>query len=65
MKEFIVTKSSTMEIQNLVVNPKSEPVKPNSKPYQFLFKYVSSKNQWQNFKTAVVLSIKCRRYRAE
>ena len=27
MKEFIVTKSSVMEIQNLVVNPKSEPVK--------------------------------------
>ena len=48
MKEFIVTKSSVMEIQNLVVNPKSEPVKSNSKQYQFLFKYVSSKNQWQN-----------------
>ena len=30
MKEFIVTKSSAMEIQNLVVNPKSEPVKSNS-----------------------------------
>ena len=49
MKEFIVTKSSVMEIQNLVVNPKSEPVKSNSKQYQFLFKYISSKNQWQNF----------------
>ena len=49
MKEFIVTKSSVMEIQNLVVNPKSEPVKSNSKQYQFLFKYVSSENQWQNF----------------
>ena len=38
-----------MEIQNLVVNPKSEPVKLNSKQNQFLFKYVSSKNQRQNF----------------
>ena len=37
-----------MEIQNLV-NPKSEPVKPNSKQYQFLFKYIS-KNQWQLLK---------------
>ena len=25
------------------------PVKPNSKQYQFLFKYISSKSQWQNF----------------
>ena len=31
MKEFIVSKSSVMGIQNLVVNPKSEPVKSNSK----------------------------------
>ena len=49
MKEFIVTKSSVMEIQNLVVNPKSEPVKSNFKQYQLLFKYISSKNQWRNF----------------
>ena len=34
MKEFIVTNSSVMEIQNLAVNPKSEPVKSNSKQYQ-------------------------------
>ena len=40
VKEFIITKSSVMEIQNLVLNPKSEPVKSNSKQYQFLFKYV-------------------------
>ena len=38
-----------MEIQNLVVNPKLEPAKSNSKQNQFLFKYFSSKNQWQNF----------------
>ena len=49
MKEFIITKSSVTEIQNLVLNPKSEPVKLNSKQYQFLFKYVSSKNQEQIF----------------
>ena len=34
-----------MEIKNFVVNPKSEPVKSNSKQYQFLSKYVSSKNK--------------------
>ena len=33
-----------MEIQNLVVNPKSVPVKSNSEQYQILFKYISSKN---------------------
>ena len=38
MKELIVTKSSVMEIENLAVNPKSEPVKSNFKQYQFLFK---------------------------
>ena len=45
MKEFMITKSSIAEIQNLVVNPKSRPVKSN----QFLFKYISTKNLWQNF----------------
>ena len=34
-----------MEIQSLVVNPKSEPVKSNSKQHQYLFKYIPSKNQ--------------------
>ena len=48
MKVFIVTKSSVMETQNLVVHPKSEPVKSKSKQYQFLFKSVLSKNQLQN-----------------
>ena len=38
-----------MKIQNLVVDLKSEPVKSNSEQYQFLFKYVSSENKWQNF----------------
>ena len=46
---FIATKSSVMEIQNLVGDPKSEPLMTNSKQYQFLFKYISSKNYWQNF----------------
>ena len=45
VKEFIVTKCSVMETQNLVANPKSEPVKSNSKQYQFLSKYIASKNQ--------------------
>ena len=49
MKELIVRKTSVMKIQNLVVNLKSEPVKSNSEQYQFLFKYVSSENKWQNF----------------
>ena len=45
VKEFIVTKNSVTEIQNLVVNPKSEPpVKSNSKQNQFSFKYVSKIN---------------------
>ena len=39
----MITKSTEVEIQNLVVNPKSGPVKPNSEQYQVLFKYVSSK----------------------
>ena len=30
MKEFMITKSSIAEIQNLVVNPKSRPVKSKS-----------------------------------
>ena len=38
-----------METQNLVVNPKSQLSKSKSEQYQFLFKYVSSKNKWQNF----------------
>ena len=45
VKEFVITKSSVVEIQNLVVNPKSRRIKSKSKEYQFLFKYVSSKNQ--------------------
>ena len=45
VKEFIVTKSSAIEIQNLAANLKLEPVKSNSKQYKFLFKYVFSKNQ--------------------
>ena len=46
-KSSMVTKSSVMELQNLVVNPKSRHVKLNSKQYQFLFKYVSSKNRYK------------------
>ena len=49
MKEFIVTYSSVTEIQNLAVNPKSEPVKSNPNQYQFLLKYISSKNRCQHF----------------
>ena len=49
MKEFSVTKSSVTEIQNLVVNPKSEPVNSNSKRYQFLFEYISNKKSMRNF----------------
>ena len=30
MKEFMITKSSIAEIQNLAVNPKSRPVKSKS-----------------------------------
>ena len=44
LKEFMITKSSILEIQNLIVNPKSLTVKSNSEQYQFLFKYISSKN---------------------
>ena len=48
MKESTVTNSLVVEIQNLVVNPISELVKLNFKQQQFSFKYISSKNQWQN-----------------
>ena len=48
MKVFIVTTSSDTEIENLFVQPKSEPVKSKSKQYQFLFKYDPSNSQWQN-----------------
>ena len=40
----MITKSSIVEIQNLVVNSKSWRVEPNSEQYQFSFKYISSKN---------------------
>ena len=49
MKEFMITKNSIMEIQNLVVNPKSWPIKSNCEQYPFSFQYIPSKNQWQNF----------------
>ena len=49
MSEFMITKSSVEEIQNLAVNLKSQPIKSNSEPHQLLFEYVSSKIQWQNF----------------
>ena len=49
MKEFMITQSSVMEIQNIAMNPKSRPIKSNSVQYQVLFKYVFRKNDWQNF----------------
>ena len=45
----MIIKSSIIEIQNLVVKPKSQTVKSNSEQYQLSFKHVSNKNQWQNF----------------
>ena len=39
----MLTKSSVLETQNLVVNPKSQP-KSNFEKYQFLVKYVSKQN---------------------
>ena len=48
-KGFVITKSSVVEIQNLNVNPRSQPVKSNSEQYQLLFKYTSSKIQYQKF----------------
>ena len=45
MKEFMITKSSIVEIESTVVNPKSRLVKSNSEQYQFLFKYICSKNR--------------------
>ena len=46
VKEFSITTSSVVEIQNGIANPKSQPIKSNSEHYQFLFKFVSSKNKW-------------------
>ena len=34
----MITKSSIVEIQNLAVNPNSQPIKSNSEQNQFLFK---------------------------
>ena len=48
-KEFMITKSSIMEIQNLAVNTKLWTIKSNPEQHQFLFKHISSKNQWQHF----------------
>ena len=45
----MIANSSVMVIQNLVVKPKSPPVKSNFKQYQFLSNCVSSNNQWQIF----------------
>ena len=39
----MITKTSIVEIQNLVVNPKSRPVMSNSEQYKFLFKYTFNK----------------------
>ena len=50
VKAFMITKSSIRKIQNLVVNPKSLPVKSNSiQQCRFLFKYVSSKKSMTEF----------------
>ena len=43
----MITKSSVVEIQNLVINPKSRPI--SLIPEQFLFKYVFSKSQFDKF----------------
>ena len=48
-REFCVTKSLVMEIQHLIVNSRSRPVKSDSKEYQCLFKYVSSKKSMTRF----------------
>ena len=48
MKEFMITRSSIVEMKNFAVNPQSRPIKSNSE-YTFLFKYVSSKIQRQKF----------------
>ena len=45
----MITKSLITEIPKLFLNPKSRPVKSISEQYQFIFKYLSSKNQRQNF----------------
>ena len=42
VKRFMITKIPIVEIQNLIVDLKY-------RSYQFLFTYVSSKNQWQIF----------------
>ena len=45
----MITKSSIVEIQKLVVNSKSWPIKSNSEQYQFSFKYISSTNNGKIF----------------
>ena len=59
MKEFTVTKNSVMEIQNLVTNLKSELVKSNCKQHQFLFAYVSCKNQYTKFVKLTKKTLAC------
>ena len=47
--EIVPDKSSIMETQNLILNPKSQPVESNSERYQFSFKYISSKKSMAKF----------------
>ena len=39
----MATKSSIMEIQNLIINPKSQPIKSNSEQFQFLLSMFPAK----------------------
>ena len=50
MKEFIVTKISVIEIQNLVWNPISEPIKSNFEQYRYLFSTFPAKINDKIFK---------------
>ena len=45
----MIIKSWVVEIQSLVMNPKSQTIKSDSGQYQFLFKYVSSKVNVKTF----------------
>ena len=48
----MIKKSSIVEIQNFVVNPKSQTIKSKSEQQQFLFKYISRKINDKNFQNS-------------
>ena len=77
----MATKSSIMEIQKLIINPKSQPIKSNSEQFQFLLSMfpakindklqIKKKNYFEvvfpqrDFFLKTLRAFKCQRYRVD